>query len=472
MAHIPTASRKFYDNSVKADSLGMTAKAVAPAIHDMQRTFAQQQDIKIDTNTTKARIEIDELNNQWRLQNQANPNNPEAKLQLQNGIHDILSKYGEGIDPSAKMKWNIAANKLTSAYEMSNNQWAIAQRAQNAKIDVAENINANLQIARSAGRSGDLQAGIDDYVNSYNQLYNYASQNMGATEAKELLLDYEENYMTSFINGLAETDPNAAMAAMKDPKIVASFKKQDSKDVMMKIINKQIALRDFDISVKHFNNEVKLSSALDDMPTLEALQLLEQNEGNVSSKYFKATKKALMSSAGISAETQAETFTSLLLEVGIAKQSEGKEGLIKNEAVLARIQDEYSKGNLTLKDKRNLIKTITKQEVEDLPELIDDASTFSWFTPYDYTDANDDFVKSLGSSGIANTAMLEYFRTINKGDKEYNAKARKELAKTIISKLKGQSLNTLGAITVGTVVDGYRYIGGNVNDQKSWEKIK
>ncbi|MBQ5784655.1 MAG: hypothetical protein IIW11_06725, partial [Bacteroidales bacterium] len=155
MVHIPTTQRKFYDNSVEADSLGMTASALAPAVREAQRVYAQQQDIKIDTNTTKARLELDNLNNEWSLANQGNPDNAEAKMQLQNDMQSILNSYGEGIDPTAKMKWNIAANKIMSAYEIANNQWALGQRSVNAKLDVAENINLNYEKAYSLGQSSN-----------------------------------------------------------------------------------------------------------------------------------------------------------------------------------------------------------------------------------------------------------------------------------------------------------------------------
>lgn len=471
MVHIPTTERQHYNTTSKVNTLGAYAGALAGATDDYRKEFVKQQQIKVNTESTKMRVESDKFVQEWRLANQANPDNEDAKAQLQSGLQEIYSRYGNNIDPIAKMDWDVTVNKINSAYEMANNQWAINQRAENTKLDVADGMNANFELARSYGRSGNLAGALGDYARSYGEFKKYAEQNMGATEARKLLDNYDEDFLTSYLNGLAEVDANAAMETMKLPEVAKVFVGKDSEEMMTKIINKQIAKQNFAIKLAEYNNEIKLSDKLDEMDTLDALRLLEDNEGGVSTSYFKAKKKALMSKAGITAETQAATFTSILLEAGIAKQSDGKEGLLKNEAVLTRIEDEFAKGNLTLKDKKSLLRSITNQQVEDLPELIDDASTFSWFTPYDYTNANDDFVKSLGDSGVANTAMLEYFRTINKGDKEYNAKARKELAKTIIAKFKGESLNTLGTVAVGTIVDGYKYIGGNINDPKSWEKM-
>ena len=52
--------------------------------------------------------------------------------------------------------------------------------------------------------------------------------------------------------------------------------------------------------------------------------------------------------------------------------------------------------------------------------------------PYDYSDAKDDIDKSLVSVGDTNKAMLEYIRTI--GEKDYTAKERKSLVKSLIKK--------------------------------------
>lgn len=438
MVHIPTTERQFYNKTSKVNTLATYAEALLPAAKQYQQEVQKQQEIKIDTNTTKARIEIDNLNNQWRLQNQANPDNPEAKLQLQNDIQDVLNRYGEGIDASAKMKWNIAANKLSSAYEIANNQWSFQQRAENAKLDVAENINANLQLARTAGRGGDLQSGVADYVNSYNQLYKYASQNMGETEAKKLLLDYEEDYMTSFINGLAETNPQAAVEALKQPEIAASFKKEGAQDTMMKIVNKQISLQNFQRKVSEFNNEVKLSSALDDMPTLDALHLLEQNEGNVSTKYYKAKKKALMSTAGINAETQADEAAEILLDIaGLPKEDGAEAYYTASNDILTKIEEKYSKGLLTTADRKRLISQVSKGQGKNISAL-KDADSGLKFWDFSYKDASK-YIDKRYTGSNSNQILLEYFRQVDGQDLDNNQK--KKVLDNLIKRESATQLN-------------------------------
>ena len=219
MVHIPTTERQFYNTTPKVNTLATYAEALLPAAKQYQQEVQKQQDIKIDTNTTKARIEIDNLNNQWRMANQANPDNPEAKMQLQSDIQDVLNRYGEGIDPSAKMKWNIAANKLSSAYELANNQWSFQQRAENAKLDVAENINLNYQKAYSFGQSSNYIDALAELGISRKQLENFGLSSLGSTETKKLLLDYNKEYLQHFIAGQMMNDPEGAISVLEDEQV-------------------------------------------------------------------------------------------------------------------------------------------------------------------------------------------------------------------------------------------------------------
>lgn len=478
MVRIPTTERRFTNTVSKVNTLGAFANALKPAAQEYKQKLLDQQKIKIDTNLTKARIELDNLNNQYRLDNQGKPDNPEAKLKLQQDMRNVLNKYGADIDPIAKLDWERSANKLTSGYEIANNDWAFRQRAENAKLDVAENINANLSLAKSAGMRGDIGSAVADYANSYNQLYSYAAKNMGETDARQLLSDYEEQYMQSYINGLASVNPQAALEALKQPEISASFKKQGAQDVMMKIVNKQIALQNFQIKTNEFLTEQKLATELDNLPTDKALQLLEENEGSVSSRFFKAKQKALLSDKGISAETRAETAAEIMLDIADlpTDPSEIEEYYKQSNNILTRIENEYAAGDLTTADKKRLTNTIYKKQGANLEAL---KGTGSWqFWDFSYKDA-DEYIKNNYAGKDGNKILLDYFRKINDGG-EYDNDQKKAILQGLIKQendknlsaaLNGNSAKKTKVPKIGTVVSGYRYKGGNVNDRNSWEKI-
>lgn len=211
MVRIPTTERKYYNTAPKVNTLATFTNALIPAAKQYEQTMLQQEQIKIDTNSTKARIELDNFQSQWQLQNQANPDNEQAKVQFQSGMQSILDKYGQEISPMARMEWNIAANKLKNGYDAANNAWAFKQRAENAKINVAENINLNLDLAYRNGLQGNIEGGWADLDSSYRQLYSYALPALGENGAKDLLSEYKGNFTTSFVTGLIERDPQEAL---------------------------------------------------------------------------------------------------------------------------------------------------------------------------------------------------------------------------------------------------------------------
>lgn len=469
MVSIPTTQREFFNTQPKVNTLGAVASALEPAAKTYKRQLVEQQRVKIDTESTKARVEIDNLVNQWQLQNQSRPDDPEARAQLKSDIQDILNRYGSQIDPVAKMDWDRTAGKLSSVYELGMNTWARNQRAENVKLDVAENINANLTLARNSGRSGNLDAGLSDYINSYHQLYNYASRNMGETEARKLLLDYEEEFMGSFITGLSETDPQAAMEALKRPEIAASFKNQGAQDVMMKIVNKQIALRNFQNKTNEFLTEQKLATELDNLPTDKALQVLEENEGSVSSRFFKAKQKALLSNKGISAETRAETAAEIMLDIADlpTDPSEIEEYYKKSSNILTRIENEYAAGDLTTADKKRLTNTIYKKQGANLEALKGTGSGWR-FWDFSYKDAAE-YIKNNYAGKDGNKILLDYFRKINNGG-EYDNDQKEAILRGLIKqendkKLTEPSFDSIeaakAAFEAGKIKKGDRvYING------------
>jgi len=238
MTYIPTTKRQYYDTSTDAGfmgDMGNVAGNLTSAGQSYIDILSSQQKVKIDTNSTKARVEANKKINEWRLQNQGNPDNPERKEELKNSVQEIFDFYGQDIDPVFKQNWDITVSKIMSAYEDSQNDWAFKQREQNAKIDVAENINTNYSLAFTHGMDGNIEAAIADLNNSFNQISGYAGERLGQKNAKVLLKEYKQQFVKNFIDGQMQTNPSDAILSLENEKIQKLFeddprKLQDMKD--------------------------------------------------------------------------------------------------------------------------------------------------------------------------------------------------------------------------------------------------
>ena len=228
MVRIPTTERQYYNTTPKVNTLATFTQALIPAAEQYAQTELMQEKVKIDTNATKARIELDNFQKQWQLANQSNPDNAQAKAEFQTGMQSILDKYGQQISPVARMDWNVTANKLKTSFDVANNDWAFKQKGENAKVNVAENINLNLDLAYRHGLEGNIEGGWADLDSSYRQLYSYAMPALGEMGAKDLLSEYKGNFTTSFLSGLIERDPQEALNFLNEEgnqKAIGSDKK-------------------------------------------------------------------------------------------------------------------------------------------------------------------------------------------------------------------------------------------------------
>lgn len=227
------------------------------------------------------------------------------------------------------------------------------------------------------------------------------------------------------------------------------------------------AIKEYQEKQEIYNTEMDLSDRLDDMDVDLAIRELDNNQNQVSEKFYKSKMKALLSEKGITAETQASTFTDFVLRVNSISTDDEKEFFKLSNEVLSELEDAYASGELKLSDKRNLARNLMQRQGKALPKLIEKES--SWFSSYDYTDAYEDLKNSL-TAGEANKAMLEYHRTLS--EKDYNTKQKKELIKTLINGGKKNIIKEMEKprLTVGMVDEGMRYKGGNPKSPESWEE--
>lgn len=232
MVNIPTTDRQFYDTTKKVNTLATFADALKPAAEDVRKTLVDQQNIRIETNATKGRTEADEFVRGLQLKYQKTPNSSEYKQELKEGLSAIWKKYGSDIDPLMQGQWAQTVNKLNLAYDQASSDWAWKQRQENAKLDLAEGMNANYNMAYTHGKNNNLTAAVLDLDYSYEHMRENVAKSLGEVEADKLMKNYKKQFIKNFVDGQIQTNPEAALQALNNKDIAAVFDNEKETDEM------------------------------------------------------------------------------------------------------------------------------------------------------------------------------------------------------------------------------------------------
>lgn len=180
------------------------------------------QEAKIAENFTQAQLEIQQLDNDFRIKNQADPLNKTAFDEYKGQRKLVYDKYAEGISTLFLGDWRQNTNKLDFASEQANQAWAVGQAKKNTIASVQKSLDNSLFMAQQNGQAfgrgekGDLES-LLNYAPTRDTLRNTLVNSIGEMEAEEVLTAYDEDYMKSFIAGVADTNPVAALGLLDNP---------------------------------------------------------------------------------------------------------------------------------------------------------------------------------------------------------------------------------------------------------------
>lgn len=287
---------------------------------------------------------------------------------------------------------------------------------------------------------------IDDYaLESFKNTYESLDASQQDILADKILNN--KNFDILYKDGTLPVNPNNAISE----KMLRDIKNYIGNYIAVRMANED--RYSYEKLVSQYGAQNELNEAFEDLDPIKALNLLEENKSKVSQKFYNAKIKQLKENAGISAETEAETFTDLLMQANsIDKDRLSNEEIINAQNdVLDNIEEAYAEKKLKPSDRRTLLAMLNKEQGKRLPDLIDDKSSgWSWFG-YNYEDAQKAFRKTLTNSGKVSQAMLEYHRTLSENPKATSIQKR-DLVRTIANKYNAQALDD--AVTVGKVAKG------------------
>lgn len=432
----------------------MYAKAIQPALENLSKIVNTQDAIKADSLLTQAQLDMTKATDEWRIQNQGDPNNKDALQKLKDQYDEILGGYRSQIAVTQRMNWDTKVNKLKQTMDAQNYEWGFKQNQQNTVYNLQDMVKANLNMASLYGGSGNINQAMSNLNSSYEQLLDYGAKNLGATEAARILKSYKEGYVSQYISGVADKDPQKALDMLEEDSV-----KQLLGDATVKtsrnILKQQKAVQQYELDKTQFENQSSLSEQLSDMTPLDAYRALEENKNNVSEKWYKSMRKELETRSGITAETKSEAAAEILLNLQNLGATDAKDFFKKSIDISNDIAEKRASGQLDYKDAIKLQKMITERQIKNTPAL--GSENDPWFG-YDYADAIKDIQGGVGDAVTQNKILLDYFRTVENGD--YKGGDKKALANQLIKKYKSTKLDLVsqGFIRAGYDKDTKQYV--------------
>jgi|GEM_PF-5902432 len=232
MARETIATRQITNVVPKGDSILSGAASTLNSF--VKEAYKTSENSKIVNNYSKAQLEINDLTKKYRVQNASDPQSNKENYEYD--VKSILDKYGSDIGSGFKTKWAAQSNNLINKTRVSNQAWEFEQNASNSLMNFEDSKQNNYDIAFQngvafGGGDGEIES-VLDFSKSREDLKGLLAESFDESSIETELKDYDTNYTTNFITGIAQTDPNRAEELLKDKKVyenldAASFKKVD-----------------------------------------------------------------------------------------------------------------------------------------------------------------------------------------------------------------------------------------------------
>ena len=270
------------DNTVDLSSEN-TKIAVADFAEGILR---QNEEAKIAKNFSRAQLDLNALDYQYRIDYQGDPMGGISKYKEDRA--SIFKKYGSDISVLYKRTWQEKTMGLEEKFDAAQQGWALEQTRVNSITSVNETIENNFIQAGMDGRryASSNAAEIESFLNygiSRTELEEFGAKNIGSETTKKLLKTYDEDYMKSFLSGVAETNPAKALSVLEKDTVRNSFADPAQYNAMKKsLISRQkrvetsFRTKEKASSIKAGNN----ASAISNMGYAERQQYYDKN--NVS----------------------------------------------------------------------------------------------------------------------------------------------------------------------------------------------
>ncbi len=207
-----------------------------------QKIIAEGQEAKITENFSNVQLELHKLNQQYQIDNEANPFGGLEDLKAKRD--EIFNTYGDEISPFFKKSWQDSTRGLQLKDDAATETWAFAQTKKNTVKSINTSIKNNMSQASIDGENygnsdSDELGSMLNYAQSKKQLAGFGDKHLGATTTTAMLEDYDGDYLKSFVSGVSQSNPLKALRMMEMKEVKAGFKDHNQYTKMRDAVEKR-----------------------------------------------------------------------------------------------------------------------------------------------------------------------------------------------------------------------------------------
>lgn len=288
-----------------------------------ERVAEQSAHTKALQATSDTQIAYRQLDNQYRLTQASDPDNPEALQKLQQARQEVAQQLSQNVPAITQRDYNNKVIELSQASDASNEVWATQQHVRNIKSNMLTSRTNYLTEANSSGR--DFAQGNDvdlssalSYLQAHQSIKQFADPVLGSDKTDAFLKSFNADYVKSFVAGVAELNPVRAAQLLNDPEISQHFTTQDRGDMadLIKRTQKQSELVQQLQTVKSTGDLTRVvndpnASYFEKRAEIDRLDM----QGSITPKAAAAARRVIKSSSDLDNQTDTPVMADIIKQV-------------------------------------------------------------------------------------------------------------------------------------------------------------
>lgn len=350
------------------------------------------QEARLTQRLSEAQLQLNTLDNEFRISNQSDPFSADASKDYKESRREIFDTLADGISPFYRKQWEEKVANLSRASDISNQAWGFSQSRQNTVNDLQGTLQADMALAAETGRSfglsesTDIESVIRGFAPARQKLTEFATKRLGPETADQLLENYDEDYLKSFISGVAEQNPTKALQLLNNDLIKDSI--SDSKTYSQfknAIENRALRLDEIQknnqtLKILNDNNNILSKSSLTEpIPYVELQVAFDKNNLPKATRDFFLKANGYQTSKSTLSNSEKEGLKLQVFST-ISDIAKDKEGLTTQK--VAGLQETIYKAvdakAVTRAEGAQLINTVLSPLIEKKSESLSAFSDGEW----------------------------------------------------------------------------------------------